>query len=258
MTIIREHDSLSLIIILMIDLENNDLWNDRVKTNKTKKVTQTSIRQIIQNFIESTEWFSDIPLAVTTQGKKAIRFFPKNREVYQMDNFKVVEQINKLIAKGKITYVDLGEGKYEVTMLCGNKKIKMYFPADTNLSDHTEKYPDWYKRGSISKKETSRGKLWSEEWKKYLEQQEKLNKKLPTKKEFFELTKSLYPRWSEEKRILAFMLATGANGYIRLSDVNKEKNYQLAIQCSMFSYDRDIQEIEDDEDTSQLIFSTIS
>lgn len=237
----------------MVDSEKIVFWKGYNKINKTKQTIQQWTEYIVQNFVESTEWTTEIPLSVIKQEEKAIRFFRKNREVYQMNNLDVVKQIQKLRAKKKITYTDLGEDRYEVTMLCGNKTITMYFPSDIHLSDHIEKYPDWHTRNIISKKETSRGKLWSKEWINYLEQQEKLNKKLISKKEFFELAKSLYPKWSKDEQILAFMLATGAKEFIRLSDVDKEKKYQLAINCATQPYDRCIQKI-DDEDTAQILF----
>ena len=47
-------------------------------------------------------------------------------------------------------------------MPCGSKKLKMYFPADTNLLDTSYNYTDFDGK-EISKKETTRGKLWSKE-----------------------------------------------------------------------------------------------
>jgi len=47
-------------------------------------------------------------------------------------------------------------------MLCGSKQLKMYFPADTHLSDANYDYTDFDGK-EISKKETTKNKLWSKE-----------------------------------------------------------------------------------------------
>lgn len=47
-------------------------------------------------------------------------------------------------------------------MPCGSKKLKMYFPADTHLSDKNYNYINFDDK-EISKKETTRGTFWSKE-----------------------------------------------------------------------------------------------
>lgn len=199
---------------------------------------------------ESKETEINIPSDVATQEKKAIAYFDKNNEV---NHLKIVDHIKKLREEWKITYEDLGWGKYAVIMPCWSKKLKMYFPADTSLSDSSYNYIDWDDK-EITIKETTRIKLWSKELKKYLEQKEKEWQKLLSESEFKSLIQSLYPEWTEQEQILAFMMATWFYGRMRLSD--KTSNYQRAVKCARFSDDRYFCGMDFDDYECSLVHST--
>lgn len=199
---------------------------------------------------EAKETSTNLPSDVATQEKKAIAYFEKNNETKYL---KVIENIQKLREEGKITYEDLWWGKYVVIMPCGSKKLKMYFPADTHLSDANYNYTDFDDK-EISKKETTRGKLWSKEWKKYVEQKEKEWQKMLSESEFKTLIQSLYPEWTQEEQILAFMMATWFYGRMRLSD--KTWDYQRAVTCSRVSDDRYFDCMHSASDECSLVHST--
>lgn len=205
---------------------------EKVKTI-TPKVDEKSLKDLIMwktKKKESKETATNIPSDVATQEKKAITYFEG-----QPKYLKIIENIQKLRASGKINYEDLWWGKYTVTMPCGSKKLKMYFPADTNLSDSNYDYTDFDGK-EISKKETTRGKLWTKEWKKYVEQKEKEWQKMLSESEFKTLISSLLPDGSQEEQILAFMMATWFYGWMWLSD--KTWDFQRAVECSRGSCSR--------------------
>lgn len=187
----------------------------------------------VSNKKEFKETSTNLPSDIASQEKKAIAYFEKDN---QANHLKVVDHVKKLREEGKITYEDLWWGKYNVIMPCGSKKLKMYFPADTILSYVNNDYTNFDGK-EISKKETTRRKLLSKEWQKYVEQKEKEWQKMLSESEFKTLIQSLYPEWTEQEQILAFMMATWFYGRMRLSD--KTSNYQRAVVCFRDSDDRD-------------------
>lgn len=200
----------------------------RAKEELNENLEESSFRDLLMGKTEkkeSKEIATNIPSDVATQEKKAIAYFEKNNEA---NHLKVVDHVKKLREEGKITYEDLWWGKYAVIMPSGNKKLKMYFPADTHLSDANYNYTDFDGR-EITKKETTRGKLWSKEWKKYVEQKEKEWQKMLSESEFKTLIQSLYSEWTEQEQILAFMMATWFYGRMRLLD--KTWDFQRAVAC---------------------------
>lgn len=221
-----------------------------------KKVTKADIQDAIDFFYgksekkESKETSNNLPSDVATQEKKAIAYFEQNNEA---NHLKVVDHVKKLREEGKFTYEDLWWGKYAVIMPSGSKKLKMYFPADTHLSDTNYDYTDFDGK-EITKKETTRGKLWSKEWKKYVEQKEKEWQKMLSESEFKTLIQSLYPEWTQEEQILAFMMATWFYGRMRLSD--KTWDYQRAICCYRKSAHRYFEVLSNDNYSCSLVHST--
>jgi hypothetical protein len=221
-----------------------------------KKVTKADIQDAIDFFYgksekkESKETSNNLPSDVATQEKKAIAYFEQNNEA---NHLKVVDHVKKLREEGKFTYEDLWWGKYAVIMPSGSKKLKMYFPADTHLSDTNYDYTDFDGK-EITKKETTRGKLWSKEWKKYVEQKEKEWQKMLSESEFKTLIQSLYPEWTQEEQILAFMMATWFYGRMRLSD--KTWDYQRAIRCFRHSDYRYFINLINDSTHCSLVHST--
>ncbi len=199
---------------------------------------------------ESKETSTNLPSDVASQETKAIAYFEKNNEI---NHLKVVDYVKKLREDGKITYEDLGWGKYNVIMSCGSKKLKMYFPADTKLSDISYDYTN-FDGEVITKKETTRRKLWSKEWKKYVEQKEKEWQKLLSESEFKTLIQSLYPGWTEQEQILAFMMATWFYGRMRLSD--KTWDFQRAVRCYRESDFRNFYNMDNDDNKCSLVHST--
>jgi len=199
---------------------------------------------------EVKETASSLPSAVLDQETKAITYFKKNKEA---DHLQVVEQVKKLRAEWKITYEDLWWWKYAVIMPYGSKKVKMNFPADKKLADRTYNYTDFDGK-EITNKETTRWKLWSKKWKQYLKQKEKEWQKLLLESDFQTLIQSLYPEWTEEKQILAFMLATWFYGWMWLSD--KTWNYQHAVGCCRNSGGRLFNGMDKDNDRCSLVHST--
>jgi hypothetical protein len=206
------------------------------RVGDAKKVTKEDIQDAVDFFYgksekkESKETSTNLPSDVTSQEKKAITYFEG-----QPKYLKVIENIQKLRAEGKITYEDLWWGKYAVIMPCGNKKLRMGFPAYTKLADSSYNYTDFDGK-EITKKETTRWKLWSKEWKKYLEQKEKEWQKFLSESEFKTLISSLLPDGNQEEQILAFMLATWFYGWMWLAD--KIWDYQRAVRCCRLSVNR--------------------
>jgi len=175
------------------------------------------------------ETASSLPSAVLDQETKAITYFKENNEA---DYLQVVEQVKKLRAERKITYEDLWWGKYTVTMPCGTKKVKMFFPADTKLADTNYNWEAW--DGKFQDKAISRSKLWSKAWQEYLEEKKKQWKKLLSESEFNTLISLLLTDKNQEKQILAFMLATWFYGRLVLFD-RVWDNYQRAVVCYRLS-----------------------
>lgn len=190
------------------------------------KIDQEALKDFISNKKESNEILTNLPFDVATQETKAIAYFKQNNEA---NHLKVVDHVKKLREQGKISYEDLGWREHNVIMPYGSKKLKMYFPADTHLSNVNYNYTDFDGK-KILKKEITKWKLWSKEWEKYVEQKEKEWQKMLSESEFKTLIQSLYPEWTEEEQILAFMMATWFYGRIRLSD--KILDFQRVVICS--------------------------
>lgn len=227
----EEHKSEKHQWVLQKKKEDTDVIRKFGEKIKWDKLTKEEFQWAKEQFYgksekkESKETSNNLPSDVATQEKKAIAYFEQNNEA---NHLKIVDHVKKLREEGKFTYEDLWWGKYAVIMPSGSKKLKMYFPADTHLSDTNYDYTDFDGK-EITKKETTRGKLWSKEWKKYVEQKEKEWQKMLSESEFKTLIQSLYPEWTQEEQILAFMMATWFYGRMRLSD--KTWDYQRAIKC---------------------------
>ena len=197
---------------------------------------------------ESKETSINLPLDVALQEKKAIRYFEAYNEP---NNLKVIEQVKKMRESRKITYEDLWWWKYAVIMPCGNKKLKMEFPADMKLADNTYNYIDFDGK-EITKKQTTRWKLWSKKWKEYLEQKEKEWQKLLSESEFKTLISSLLPDGNQKEQILAFMIATWFYGWMWLAD--KTWDFQHAVSCCRTSGDRCFHDVFNDLYNYSLIY----
>lgn len=175
--------------------------------------------------VDERERVNKIPEAVEKQEADAIKYFEEKNEP---KNLKVVEHVKKLRAKRKITYKDLWEGKYEVTMPFGNKTLVMQFPPDMKLANTNYNRSNW--DGDFKDKAISRSKLWSKEWQAYLQEKENQWQKLLSEAEFKTLIWWLYLEGEEQEQILAFMIATWFYGKLLLSD-RSWTNYQLTVQC---------------------------
>ena len=185
------------------------------------------------------------------QEKDAIKYFTDNSEP---NHLQVISEIQKLREKKIITYKDTWNGTYEVHFNLPWSKLKRYMPPDTSITDSTYSYDLWDDT-KIGQQETTRKKLRSDEWKKYLKDKEKKeNKNLLSKSDFLKLWKELCPTGSEEEQILAIMMATGFYGYMRLSD--KTSEYQLAVSCSRESDIRNFHEMYDGSDECSIIYTS--
>ena len=200
------------------------LNSDRVKNKLASNLADTTKSNLCSTK-EAQETSSNLPSAVAKQESKAIRYFEKDHDIKHL---KVVEHIQKLRTAGNINYTDIWNGKYSVTIPFEDKTVKMEFPPDTSLSDTSNTYTDWDDQ-EITIKETTRSKLWSKEWEKYLWEKENKWQWLLTQYEFQTLIQSLYPEGTQQEQILAFMIATGFYGWMWLKDTTS--NSQLAVKC---------------------------
>lgn len=197
------------------------------------KIDQEALKSLISNKKESKETSTNLPSDVATQETKAIAYFEQNNE---SKNLKVVDHIKKLREQGKISYKNIWNMRYEVTMPCGSRTVKMEFPPVTGIADTESPYTN-FDDAKLNKQEVTRGKLWSKEWKKYVEQKEKEWQKMLSESEFKTLIESLYPEWTEQEQILAFMMATWFYGRMRLLS-DKTWDFQRAVACCRISADR--------------------
>ena len=192
-----------------------------------------------------------LPWVVAKQENYATKYFTDNSEA---NHLQVIPEIQKLREKKMITYKDTGNGTYEVQFNLPWSKVKRYMPPDTSIADSSYTYDLWDDT-KITPQETTRKKLRSDEWKKYLKDKEqKENKNLLNKSDFLKLWKALYPSWTEEEQILAIMIATGFYGRMRLSD--KTSKYQLAVKCSRFSANRKFSEMNIGNSRCSIIYTS--
>ena len=202
---------------------------------------------------ESNEKITSVlPWAVAKQESEALNYFATNNET---NHTKVITQVQELRKQKKIQYKETGSDSYEVIFNLEWIKLKWYMPSDTSIADSSSEYTLWDDT-KITQQETTRKKLRSDEWKKYLKDKEqKENKNLLNKSDFLKLWKTLYPSWTEEEQILAIMIATGFYGRMRLSD--KTSEYQLGVLCCRNSGSRDFSEMVNDSDCSIICTSTL-
>lgn len=202
-----------------------------------RKVTKADMQEAINFFYggsdkkESVDILYKLPSAVLEQETKAIEYFKETDDVRSLQT---IERIQRLRDEWVIVYEDLGSSKYSVTMPCGNKKIKMYFPQDNSLSDSSNNYTDWDGK-KITIKETKKSNLKSKEWQIYLWKKEEQWQWLLTLDESLKLISSLYPKKSRKEQIVAFIIATGFYGNLQLNDDN------FAISCC---HDSDISDFD--------------
>ena len=220
------------------------------RVGDAKKVTKEDIQEAVDFFYgktekkESKETISTLPWAVAKQETDAIKYFEENKEP---KNLKIVEGIQKMREENKVTYKELWEGKYEVTMPFGNKKITMQFPPDTTLNDKKWSYTH-FNGEEITHQETSRWVLSSGKWIKHLEEKEKQWQTLLSESEFKQLIQGLCPGWTEDEQILAFMMATWFYWRMWLKD-------QRAVECFRLSDDRYFSSMDIDDYNCSLVHS---
>jgi hypothetical protein len=127
-------------------------------------------------------------------------------------------------------------------------------PPDTSIADSKSTYTLWDGTNQTNQ-ETTKGKLRSDEEKKYLkEKQTKEGKSLISKENFLKLGESLCPNGSDQEKILAIMLATGFYGWMRLSD--KDSSSQLAVLCSRKSDLRKFHKLHSDHNDCSIIYTS--
>ena len=194
---------------------------------------------------------SSLPSMVAKQEKDATKYFTDNSETNHLE---IITGIQKLRDKKMITYKDTGNGTYEVHFNLPWSKLKRYMPSDTSIADSSSKYTLWDDT-ELKPQETTRNKLRSDEWKKYLKDKEqKENKNLLNKSDFLKLWKALYPNGTEEEQILAIMIATGFYGWMWLSD--KDSDYQLAVFCSRDSDHRLFDKLNSGSSRCSIIYTS--
>ena len=236
-------------IYWLTDKEINEILLQ--KPEKNKEETNPKDLDPVKGKESNEIMSSTLPSSVAKQENDATKYFTDNSEA---NHLQVISEIQKLRGKKMITYKDTGNGTYEVQFNLPWSKVKRYMPPDTSIADSSYTYDLWDDT-KITPQETTRKKLRSDEWKKYLKDKEqKENKNLLNKSDFLKLWEALYPNGSEEEQILAIMIATGLYGRMRLSD--KTSEYQLAVECSRKSATRKFIKMNADDSGCSIIYTS--
>jgi len=220
------------------------------KPEKKKEETNPKDLGPVKGKESNEKTTSVLPWAVAKQESEALKYFNTNNEV---NHLQVITQVQELRKQKQIQYKETSPGTYEIIFNLPWIKLKWYMPQDSNLDDSSWS-PTYWDGNSFNSWATTKQKLRSDEWKKYLKDKEKKeNKNLLNKNDFVTLWKALYPSWTEEEQILAIMIATWFYGWMWLSD--KTSDYQLAVECSRLSDDREFDELGNVTNECSIIYT---